>query len=77
MSFDEIFDLTAGGVYLYCYNINKYNICHSEGRQLPGVYDLHDLDHVAGCEPYDLRDLAHVFAGLDMCYKRSCTRHTR
>ena len=31
-------------------------------------HDLYDLAHVAGWEPYDLRDLPHVSCGLDLYY---------
>ena len=33
------------------------------------IYDLYDLAHVAGWEPYNPHDLAHCFLGLDLPYK--------
>ena len=31
-----------------------------QGRYIPHLYDLHDLDHAAGSEPHYLRDLERV-----------------
>ena len=37
------------------------------GRCIPGVYDLYAQSHVAGCEPYTLRDLQQDMPlGLDL-----------
>ena len=31
-----------------------------QGRCIPDLYDLYDLAHAAGWEPYNLRNLGHV-----------------
>ena len=32
----------------------------ADGSFIPDLYDRYDLTHVAGCELYDLNNLAHV-----------------
>ena len=32
------------------------------------VYDLYDVAHVAGWDPYHVHDLGHVSEGLDIYY---------
>ena len=45
------------GYQPFCHTHSYFMIYIFQGRYIPDLYDLYDLAHVAGWEPYNLYDL--------------------